>query len=320
MKHLDCKKSDNLIIKKAKILKSIRNYFDETGAIEVVSDILQEYPNLDSNIYPLKLKATNSQGEEKIYYLHTSPELQMKKLLSKYKIDIYQITKVFRNFEGSKKHKIEFSMLEWYRIGYSLEDLMEDTQNIFIQTAISVYKKPLVFYKGKLFDLRKCEKITVDEAFYRYTQTYSENYDGLLKFLREKEGLKKEISYEEAFFRIYAFYVEPNLGKEHLTFIYDYPPMFSAMAKIENKKGKRFEAYIDGLELVNGYFELTDPQEQEKRFLEDIKQKEKETGEKYKIDKQFLDALKYLPECSGASLGIDRLFMVLLDKSNIWEI
>ena len=320
MKHLDCKKQDNFLFEKAKVLKAIRNYFDSTGAIEVFTDILQKHPNLDSNIYPLKLKATNSSGEEKSYYLHTSPELQMKKLLAKYKTDIYQITKVFRNFEGSKKHKIEFTMLEWYRVGYNLDDLMDDTQNIFIETAISLYKKPIISYQGKNFDLRNAEKITVDEAFYKYTGIYSEDYSKMIDFLREKENIKQEIPYEEAFFRIYAFYVEPDLGKENLTFIYDYPPQFSAMAKIENNKGKRFEAYINGLELVNGYFELTDPIEQEKRFIEDIKQKEKETGEKYTIDKEFIDALKYLSECSGASLGIDRLFMVLFDKDNIWEI
>lgn len=320
MKPLDCKKQNDLILKKAKVIKAIRNYFDETGAVEVFTDILQEYPNLDNNIYPLKLKAINSSGEEKTYYLHTSPELQMKKLLAKYKTDIYQISKVFRNFEGSKKHKIEFTMLEWYRIGYNLEDLMEDTQNIFIQTAISIYKKPLLHYKGKTFNLLKSEKITVDEAFYKFTGIYSEDYPKMIDFLRKKENLKKEIPYEEAFFKIYAFYVEPNLGKDSLTFIYNYPPQFSAMAKIENGKGKRFEVYINGLELVNGYFELTDPKEQERRFLEDIKRKHLETGEFYEIDKQFLNTLKYLPDCSGASLGVDRLFMVLFDKENIQEI
>jgi lysyl-tRNA synthetase class 2 len=309
-----------MIQQKSIIIKAIREYFDKTGACEVLTDILQKYPNLDPNIYPLETKATNEKGEEILYYLHTSPEIQMKKILSKYKKDIYQITKVFRNFEGSKKHKIEFTMLEWYRVGYDLDDLMDDTQNIFIEAAISLYKKPVVFYKNKKYDFRKVEKITVDEAFYKYTGVYPEDYEGLLRFLKEKENLNKKIEYEEAFFRVYAFYVEPELGKENLTFIYDYPPKFSALAKIENGKGKRFEAYINGLELVNGYFELTDPKEQEKRFLEDIKIKEKETGKKYEIDYEFIESLKNMPASSGASLGIDRLFMVLFNKDSIKEV
>ncbi len=310
----------NLLIAKSKVLKSIRDYFDRTQAFEVITDILQTYPNLDSNIYPVEVEVVNEKGEKLKKYLHTSPEIAMKKLLAKYKKDIYQIVKVFRNFEGSKKHKIEFTMLEWYRVGYNLEDLMDDTQNIFMETAISLYKKPIVEYKGRKYDFKESKKITVDEAFYKYTGVYAEDYEGLLRFLNKREKLKKEIDYEEAFFRVYAFYVEPNLGKEKLTFIYDYPPMFSALAKIENGKGKRFEAYIDGLELVNGYYELTDPKEQEKRFLEDIKKKEKETGKKYEIDYEFIKSLKDMPECSGASLGLERLFMVLLNKENINEV
>lgn len=310
----------NLLISKDKVFKAIRDYFHKTGAYEVLTDIMQKFPNLDSNIYPVELYIFNEKEEKIRRYLHTSPEPEMKKILSKYKKDIYQITKVFRNFEGSKKHKVEFTMLEWYRVGYNLKDLMDDTQNIFIETAISLYKKPIVEYEGKKYDFKEVEKITVDEAFYRYTGVYSDDYDGLLKFLKEKENLNKEIDYEEIFFRVYAFYVEPNLGKDKLTFIYDYPPQFSAMAKIENGKGKRFEAYINGLELVNGYFELNDPKEQEKRFIKDIKNKEKETGKKYEIDKKFIYSLKEMPESSGASMGIDRLFMVLFNKKDIKEV
>ena len=137
-------------------------------------------------------------------------------------------------------------------------------------------------------------------------------------FLKENEKhFKYSDSWEELFFRIYAFYVEPNLGKEKLTFIYDYPPELSAMAKIVDGKGKRFEAYINGVELVNGYWELNNAEELEKRLIEDIKNKEKETGKKYKIDKEFLKAIQNLSECSGASLGIDRWLMILFNKSSI---
>ncbi len=309
-----------MIRRKAKVLKRIRDYFDSTGAIEVLTDILQEYPNLDSNIYPLSLKITTSGGEAKDVFLHTSPELQMKKLLAKYKTDIYQITKVFRNFEGSKKHTIEFTMLEWYRVGYNLEDLMDDTQNLFIESAIAVNKIPKISFNGKTFDFRQVEKITVNEAFYKYARVYPDDYEKMAQLIKSNEKGIKELSYEEAFYYIYAFYVEPNLGKEKLTFIYDYPPQFAAMAKIENGRGKRFEAYIDGLELVNGYYELNDPKEQLKRLEEDALKKKQETGRKYQIDLEFIESLKSMPEASGASLGIDRLFMVLFDKKDIKQV
>lgn len=306
-----------LYVEKSKILKSIRDYFYKTQAIEVFTDILQDFPNLDNNIYPIELEVFNEKKEKLKKYLHTSPEPQMKKILSEIKSDIFQITKVFRNFEGSYKHKIEFTMLEWYRVGYNLQDLMEDTKNIFIETAISLYKKPKIVYKGKTYDLTNWESITIDEAFYKYTSIYPDDIDKMNKFLKEKENYFIETQdFEELFFRIYAFYVEPYLGLENPTFIYDYPPILSAFAKIENGKGKRFEAYINGIELVNGYWELNDPTELEERLKKDVEKKKLE-GYDYNINYEFIEASKNLPECSGASLGVDRLTMVLLNRDSI---
>jgi len=303
--------------KKAKIIQSIRDYFINTDSLEVFTDIIQYYPNLDSNIYPVELIIYNEKKEPIQAFLHTSPEIQMKKILSKIKKDIFQITKVFRNYEGSYKHKIEFTMLEWYRVGYNLSDLMEDTKNLFIYTAININKKPKINYKGKIFDLTDWEKITVEEAFYRYTSVYLDNIDSMNKFLKEKENFKGSDDWEELFFRIYAFYVEPFLGVDKPTFIYDYPKQLGLLSKVENNKAKRFEAYIDGIELVNGYYEATDYQYVYDILKNDIIKKEKETGIKYKIDDEFLDAIRNLPECSGASLGVDRFIMILLNKDSI---
>ena len=308
----------DLFTKKSKVIKSIRNYFYKTDAIEVFTNILNDYPNLDSNIYPVELEVFNEKNEKLKKYLHTSPEIEMKKILSEIKSDIFQITKVFRNYEGSPKHSIEFTMLEWYRIDYDLQDLMDDTQNIFIESTNSIYKKPVIDFQGKIFDLKEAEKISVDEAFYKFTGIYPDSIEKMNDFLKKnEEHFKYSDNWEDLFFRIYAFYVEPNLGKEKLTFIYDYPPELSAMAKIVDEKGKRFEAYINGVELVNGYWELNNGEELEERLIKDIKNKEKETGKKYKIDKEFLKAIQNLSECSGASLGIDRWLMVLFNKSNI---
>ncbi|WP_028950294.1 elongation factor P--(R)-beta-lysine ligase [Sulfurihydrogenibium subterraneum] len=303
--------------KKSKIYQSIRDYFYKTGAIEVFTDILLDYPNLDSNIYPVELFVFNEKKEKIRKFLHTSPEPKMKKIISQIKSDIFQITKVFRNFEGSYKHKIEFTMLEWYRVNYNLEDLMEDTKNIFIETAISLYRKPFITYKGKNYDLTNWEKITVDDAFYRYTKIYPDNIEKMNEFLKQNEPyFKGSDNWEELFFHIYAFYVEPNLGLEKPIFVYDYPPQLSAFAKVENGKGKRFEAYIHGIELVNGYDELNNPQELEKRLLKDIEIKKKE-GFDYPLDTEFIQTVKNLPQSAGASLGLDRFIMVFLDLESV---
>lgn len=307
---------EDIYIDKSNIIKSIRDYFYKTNAIEVFTDIAQPYPNLDPNIYPVEVELYNEKKEKLRYFLHTSPEIQMKKILSNIRRDIFQITKVFRNFEGSSKHKIEFLMLEWYRVGYSLDDLMEDTKNIFVESAKSVHTSPKIKFRGKIFDLTDWQKITVEEAFYNFCGCYLE-VDSLNNFLLKNEPNFKPLDdFEELFYRVYAFYVEPNLGKEKPVFIYDYPWQFAALSKVEDNKAKRFEAYIDGVELVNGYMELNDPQQQLERFKREIDIKKKE-GFEYQIDMEFIEAVGKLPDCSGASLGLDRLFMVLFDKNSI---
>ncbi|WP_457622281.1 elongation factor P--(R)-beta-lysine ligase [Persephonella sp.] len=306
-------------VEKSRVLKAIREYFYRTDAIEVFTNILREYPNLDPNIVPIELSYNNREGSKR-GFLHTSPEYEMKMIISQLKKDIFQITKVFRDYEDTRKHKIEFTMLEWYRIGFDLNDMMDDTQNILIESAVSLYKKPVITYSGKRYDLRESMRITVSEAFYRFTSVYPDRYEDMMNFLKEKENIQNELDYEELFFRIYAFYVEPFLGSEKLTFIYNYPPRFSALSKIENNVGQRFEAYINGLELVNGYYELNEPDKVKKILEAERERKKIETGKDYPVDEEFIEKTKDLPDCSGASLGIDRLFMVLLNKSNINDI
>ncbi|SNZ03345.1 lysyl-tRNA synthetase, class 2 [Persephonella hydrogeniphila] len=311
----------DIYIKKHKVMKAIREYFEKTGSIEVFTPIMNRFPNLDSNIFPVELQVENSCGESIKAYLHTSPEYNMKKILSQIKQDIHQITHVFRNYEGSKLHTVEFMMLEWYRVGKDMYQLMEDTKSIFVESALSIYNKTEILFRGKKYDLSKWEKITLEEAFYRYTGTDLENRDSLYKFLKNSPIKHERISpenYEELFFTVYSFYVEPNLGKDIPTFVYDFPPEFSALSKVIDGKGKRFEAYIGGVELVNGYYELID-REKVKDALEKDKEKKSKSGKDYPVDYEFINSTVNLPECSGASLGIDRLLMVLLNKNEIRE-
>ncbi len=310
----------NIYTAKHTVIKAIREYFENSGSIEVFTPYLNRYPNLDPNIFPVECEIEKSNGNRFTAYLHTSPEYNMKKILSILKNDIYQICHVFRNYEGSDRHTVEFMMLEWYRLQYSLDKLMEDTKNIFIETAVSLFDKPVISFKGKEYNLENWEKITVDEAFYRYTGIYPDDFEGLVHFLK-KSPIYHSVSndYETVFYTVYAFYVEPNLGTEQPTFIYDYPPEFSALAKVENNRGKRFEAYIGGLELVNGYYEINNPIELKKRIEKDRNEKAK-SGKLYPVDEEFINSCTDIPEFSGASLGIDRLMMVLLNKEKISDV
>jgi len=306
-----------IIEKKGKVIDAIRKYFHETRAVEVFTPYLSLYPNLDPNIYPLSL--TVEKDRKFTAYLHTSPEYQMKKILSCIKKDIYQICHVFRDKELSSRHTVEFMMLEWYRVNYDLHMLMEDTVNIFVKAALSIKGSPIITYRGKDYDLQNWEKITVEEAFYRYAGVYPQDREGLYKLLSSSKFkiTNTDIEdYETNFFLVYSLFVEPNLGKENPVFIYDYPPEFSALAVIKDNRGKRFEGYIGGLELVNGYQELTDPLQLRVRLEKEKAEKLKE-GRDYPIDNSLINTLENMPPSSGASLGIDRLLMVLLNKVNI---
>ncbi|NPA58600.1 MAG: elongation factor P--(R)-beta-lysine ligase [Aquificae bacterium] len=300
---------------RAKAVNRIREYFGRTGAVEVFTPYLSRTPNLDPNITPLSL--TVDKGERFTAYLHTSPEYQMKKLLACLKRDIFQICHVFRDGEVSDRHTVEFMMLEWYRVGYDLDRLMEDTAGLMFETAVEVVGTGLVPFRGKIYDLQDWEKITVEEAFIRYAEVSPYDREGLYR--KAVEGGLKGASpedYETNFHLVYSLFVEPHLGKEKLTFVYGYPPEFSALAVVENGVGKRFEGYIGGLELVNGYQELTDGAELGRRLSAE-KEKRAEQGRDYPIDWEFVKATENMPPSSGASLGIDRLLMVLLNKENI---
>ncbi|RUM60512.1 MAG: elongation factor P--(R)-beta-lysine ligase [Persephonella sp.] len=306
---------------RSRILKAIRNYFELTGATEVLTDILRDYPNLDSNVYPLELKYFKSDGVERTGYLHTSPEYEMKKILSELKEDIYQITKVFRNYEGSKIHKTEFLMLEWYRVDYDLFDLIEDTKNIFIQSAIAIHKKPKIVFKGVEYDLTDWEILTVEDAFKKYIGVDIYDNQSIYSFLEKSKIKHSNLNpndWKEMFFILYSFYLEEKLGKEKPVIIYNYPKELGALSEVEGKIAKRFEAYINGVELVNGYQELRDEMLLRNILINDIEEKYQSTGKKYSLDEEFIKSVKNLPKCSGASLGLDRLFMVILDMESVY--
>ncbi|NPA12545.1 MAG: elongation factor P--(R)-beta-lysine ligase [Aquificae bacterium] len=305
---------------KSKVIQSIREYFLDTGGLEVYTPYLSLYPNLDPNIYPLTV-SVEKEGKQIQAYLHTSPEYQMKKLLSKLKRDIFQICNVFRNREGSKKHTVEFMMLEWYRVGYSLQGLMEDTKRLFLHIAKQVLGKETVVYNGREYNLTDWESLTVEEAFLKYAGVSPTDKKGLYNLLKNSNLSIPSLSvddYEGNFFLVYSLLVEPNLGKEKPTFIHSYPPQFSALAEVKEGKGQRFEAYIGGLELVNGYKELTDKKALKERLEREKAEKERE-GYNHPIDWEFIEAVGDMPPSAGASLGIERLLMAFFNLKNIQQ-
>lgn len=241
------------------------------------------------------------------WYLQTSPELCMKRLLAARYPRIFQICKCFRQNERGSKHLPELTMLEWYTLGTDYFDMMTQTEDLVGYVVENINFNHHLIYQGNKIDLKKpWPKISVSEAFDRFTSSTLEN--------ALSEDLFDEIMTAE---------IEPNLGRKTPVFLYDYPAYFTplAMKTPDNPSlAQRFELYIAGIELCNAYTELTDPKEQRERF--EIEQKKRDSLGKriYPMPEKFLESLEFIPGASGNALGIDRLIMLLADTAKIDDV
>ncbi len=292
---------EDILKLRSRILKTIREFFDSQEFIEVETPVLVPYENPDSNVVNVRALFSDFSGKRFDWFLHTSPEFFMKRIIWHGIPKIYQICKVFRDGEITKFHNVEFTMVEWYRTGAGYRKGMEETFELLKYCAKAAGKEEFS-YKGRRVKVDSYTAITVEEAFREFA--------GVRNLLDEDEVIKVsgEKEYESGFFRLLVDKVEPALSQfEVPVFLYNYPEKFSAMAKVSSGFAERFELYVCGLELANGYTELTDFESYKKKFLEKGKRA---------LDKGFLKLLreKPLPDCEGVALGFDRLIMLITGK------
>lgn len=295
-------KSEKIVLLKerALFLRSIREYFYRQGLIEVDTPIMSQFGNPDPALLNFE---SRYHGPGRLYraitYLITSPEYHMKRLLAEGLGSCYYLGKVFRDGELSARHNPEFTLLEWYRVGYSLEELMDEVVALISHLAE---------------ESLEVERYTYREAFRRYLNLdpFSSTVDYLNQWIRERGvTLSTPLSdRDELLDLIVSYFIEPAFTKEKLTLLYHYPESQASLATVitdqsGDRVGKRFEVYWKGLELANGYEELTDSAEQRRRFLKENRERERAV----KIDEKLLEVLDQLPFCSGVAVGIDRLLM-----------
>ncbi len=304
---------------RAAILEEIRAYFRGLGFLEVDPPIASPFPNVDPNIFPVRI--ADAAGKATRFYLHTSPEPAMKKLLAAGSGNIFFLGKVFRDREGSALHSPEFTMLEWYRAG-SAADVMNDVEEL-VRKLAAVNGREVAAWNGKEILLtRPWERRELSAAFRELLGAEMTDEEGLragLCRMGSRPGLSE--SWEDLFFRACLEAIEPDAAKRGACFLTGYPAALGAMARRRDTDpavAERFEGYLGGVEIVNGYEELTDPAEQEARLAELAERHRRATGEVLPLDPGFLDALRHgLPPCSGAALGVDRLVMLLLGNDDI---
>lgn len=320
------------------VVRAVRRFFEVRGFAEVETPALQISPGMEPHLvaFETEIKEPLAAASSRRLYLHTSPEFAMKKLLAAGEPRLYQIARVWRNGERSATHHPEFSMLEWYRAGAAYRDLMADCEALLrtvfeaVQVALRGAPDAFVWRGARSAPAADWRYVTVAEAFDRHS-----GIDLLATAGEEAGALREEAmrigirtgerdSWEDVFFRIFLDRIEPHLGIDAPTILYDYPVSMAALARphpTDPRLAERFELYVAGLELANGFSELTDAAEQRRRFEADQARKRALFGYDYPIDEDFLAALEAgLPESAGIALGLDRLVMLATGAERIEDV
>lgn len=316
--------SGGILRTRAGILEAIRSFFRHRGFCEVDPPIARRFPNIDPNIFPVEM--ADPAGRRETLYLHTSPELSMKKLLADGSGNIFYLGKVFRDRECSPLHSPEFTMLEWYRLEEPAGTVMRDVEELVLGLAREFAGGEIVRGGERPVPLPpQWPRWELEEAFGELLGVPMFDRVALFGAL-SGIGLRPAVdeSWEELFFRACLEVVEPAARKTGALFLTGFPADLAAMAKRRAGNpglAERFEGFLAGIELVNGYEELTDPEEQEVRLQVLAERHRRATGRLLPVDPEFLDALrKGLPPCSGAALGVDRLILLLLGAESIADV
>ncbi|MCE8003652.1 EF-P lysine aminoacylase EpmA [Billgrantia ethanolica] len=304
---------------RARLLAEVRRFFAARGVLEVETPVLGHGGSTDVHLASLSLTATTPAGRERLW-LQTSPEFHMKRLLAAGSGPIFQFARSFRDGEVGGRHNIEFTMLEWYRPGFSLDELIEETVALIRQV---LGPKP----GGEAGSLRRR----------RYREVFREALEldpfgvelcELRRLAGERGGLDMgDAARDDCLDLLMSLVIEPTLGREGIDVVVDYPASQAALARRHRDPedgewvASRFEVYLAGLELANGYDELTDADEQRERFAEDNATRRQLGLPEVDIDQRLLAALEHgMPAGSGVALGIDRLIQLALGKTSVAEV
>ena len=319
------------LLARAAVTKAVRAFFDEQGFSEVETGILQVSPGNETHLHAPRTDVTGPDGTRANRYLRTSPEFACKKLLAAGEKRIFEFARVFRDRERGDLHLPEFTMLEWYRADSGYDAVMADSIVIIARAAQATGIGQFDF-RGKIADpFAEPELITVASAFARFAgidllATISNgegDHAALAEAARDKVRLSDDDTWSDIFSKVLVEHVEPRLGQGRLTVLYEYPAPEAALARVsavDPRVAERFEVYACGVELANGFGELTDAAEQRRRFTLAMDEKARRYGERYPLDEDFLAAVAHMPQASGVALGFDRLAMLASGATRIDQV
>ncbi|WP_392432527.1 elongation factor P--(R)-beta-lysine ligase [Yersinia sp. HM-2024] len=302
------------LLKRAAIMAEIRRFFADRGVLEVETPTMSQATVTDIHLVPFQTRFVGPGAADGLtLYMMTSPEYHMKRLLAAGSGSIYQLGRSFRNEEAGRHHNPEFTMLEWYRPHYDMYRLMDEVDDLLQQ----------------ILECDSSERLSYQQAFLRHLDIDPLSADkAQLREAAAKLDLSNIADTEEdrdtLLQLLFTVGVEPHIGRDKPAFVYHFPASQASLAVIsteDHRMAERFEVYFKGIELANGFHELTDGDEQLKRFEQDNRSREKRGLPQHPIDMNLIDALKHgLPDCSGVALGVDRLVMLALGAEKLSDV
>jgi lysyl-tRNA synthetase class 2 len=313
------------------ITRAIRAWFEGQDFIEVETGVLQVSPGNETHLHAPATDLLGADGIRHRRYLRTSPEFACKKLLAAGEPRIFELARVFRDRERGDLHLPEFTMLEWYRANAPYDAIMADTVAVIAQAARTTGTGAFTF-RGRTADpFAEPERLSVAAAFARDAgidllatiKDGTGDRDALARAASGKVRVAEDDTWSDLFSKVLVEHIEPALGQGRLTILHGYPAPEAALARVsaaDPRVAERFEIYACGVELANGFGELTDAVEQRRRFVESMDEKARRYGERYPIDEEFIAAVGRMPQASGVALGFDRLVMLASGATRIDQV
>jgi lysyl-tRNA synthetase class 2 len=319
------------LLARGRLLAGVRSYFEREGFFETSCGQLQVSPGNEAHLHAFASELIGLAGRRQSLYLATSPEFSMKKLLAAGETKIFELARVFRNREGGPLHAPEFTMLEWYRTGETYETVLADALAL-VRLAGEANRGRLT-HREHILEAGRIERLTVAQAFSRHAgidllaglAADGETDRDRLAADAQTAGVRiaADDDWSDIFSRVLSSLVEPKLGREAVTVLEEYPAAEAALARVslrEPRVAERFEIFACGVELANGFSELTDAALQRRRLMIEMDEKERRYGTRYPLDEEFLAALGAMPPAAGCALGFDRLAMLATGANRIDQV
>ena len=324
-----------ILLSRGRIKAAIRTWFEAQGYVEVDTACLQVSPGNETHLHAFSTDLIGPDGTTAGYYLHTSPEFACKKLMAAGERRIFTFAPVFRNRERSALHHPEFTMLEWYEAGADYSRLMEQCSELLRIAAETTTNSHWTFNGRSADPLAKPVRLSVADAFARYAgidilaTLRADGHDASNRVALADQAraagvrINADDTWSDIFSRVLVERVEPQIGNTEAVFLDAYPITEAALARSsasDPRTAERFELYCCGVELANGFGELTDADAQRQRFVAEMDEKQRIYGERYPIDEEFLAALSQMPAAAGCALGFDRLVMLATGAQRVEQV